>query len=284
MNTTPTSFPAAACLPSSARQNPIRSAVSGASGAITSSTSARWAMTSGAAVLRRTPTCWCRWLRSPPAADRDHPHEVRWIVAMGRRPRHPRWTEALERLRLCGRHRPHPPRPADRSRKKERPWEVGKSFIIPRRARRSRRPDRPPRERQDHDLSTAPKPRRATSRTDWNVPEIILAARAGGACRRRHHHDGNAGRRLPATPATIECGVDGVTLGFDRQRNSAAGLKQKGPGFVRNPFCGRSSSLIGGRLRLRCHCDPGFDRALHQAVPLNIHPKRPNAAEVAHLR
>jgi fumarylpyruvate hydrolase len=98
------------------------------------------------------------------------------------------------------------------SRKKERPWEVGKSFdysapcsaVQP--ASKIGHPSKGKiwltvngTETQKGDLTEL----------IWNVPEIIWQlSQQVEARRRRHHHDGHAGRRLPAQPGDkIECGV-----------------------------------------------------------------------------
>ncbi len=89
------------------------------------------------------------------------------------------------------------------SRKKERPWEIGKSFdysapcsaIQP--ASKIGHPTKGKiwltvngKETQKGDLTEL----------IWNVPEIIWQlSQQVKTCRRRHHHDGHAGRRLPAS-------------------------------------------------------------------------------------
>ena len=89
------------------------------------------------------------------------------------------------------------------SRKKEQPWEIGKSFdySAPCCALQPASEDRPSRQGQDLAVrSTAPKRQKGDlTELIWSVPEIICAAVAAGrARRRRHHHDRHAGRRRGA--------------------------------------------------------------------------------------
>ena len=90
------------------------------------------------------------------------------------------------------------------SRKKERPWEVGKSFdySAPCSAIQPAVEDRSPLKGQD--LARGQRQGNAegrSHRTDLECAGDHLAALAAGeACGRRHHHDGHTGRRLPASP------------------------------------------------------------------------------------
>ena len=88
------------------------------------------------------------------------------------------------------------------SRKKERPWEVGKSFdhSAPCGALQPAVEDRPP--GQGQDLAVGQRHRAAEGRphrTDLErAGDHLPAVAAGAARRRRHHHDRNAGRRRRA--------------------------------------------------------------------------------------
>ena len=86
------------------------------------------------------------------------------------------------------------------SRKKERPWEIGKSFDYSAPCSRAAAglQDRPSRQGQDlADRQRHRDPEGRPHRTDLERARDHLAAVAAGrARRRRHHHDGNAGRRL----------------------------------------------------------------------------------------
>ena len=93
------------------------------------------------------------------------------------------------------------------SRKKERPWEVGKVVRLFRALLRAAAglQDRPSLEGQDLAHGQRHRnPEGRPHRTDLERAGDHLAALAAGrARRRRHHHDGNAGRRLrSSTPAT----------------------------------------------------------------------------------
>ena len=133
-----------------------------------------------------------------------------------RRPQHPGRQGARLRLGLRRRHRPDPPRPADRLARQQA--AVGDRQGV-RRARRRAARCSPPAKighpakgrislkvngkvSQDGDLA----------QMIWNVPEIISQAVGDGrARRRRHHHDRHARRRLPPSAGDkLECEVEGV--------------------------------------------------------------------------
>ena len=85
------------------------------------------------------------------------------------------------------------------SRKKERPWEVGKSFdhSAPCSALQpASKIGHPAKGKIWLSVNGTETQKGDLTELIWSVPEIIWQAFAAGrARRRRHHHDGNAGRR-----------------------------------------------------------------------------------------
>ena len=101
------------------------------------------------------------------------------------------------------------------SRKKERPWEIGKSFdhsapcgaLQP-----ASKIGHPSKGRIWLSVNGTERQKGDLTELIWSVPEIIWQLSQQVALgRRRYHHDGNPGRRRSLSPGDkIECGVDGV--------------------------------------------------------------------------
>ena len=134
------------------------------------------------------------------------------------------------------------------SRKKERPWEVGKSFDYSAPCSALQPASKIGHPFEGQDLAYRQRHRAAEGRphrTDLERARDHLAAFAAGcACRRRYHHDGNAGRRVRAL-ARRQDRMRGRRRrhpeGCDRPARGIIGVlrqnaKNQGSGPLRSPF------------------------------------------------
>jgi fumarylpyruvate hydrolase len=150
-----------------------------------------------------------------PPLTKDLHHEVELIVAMKSGGLNIPPTRRSTMSTAMRRHRPHPPRPADRvAQEGAARGKSASRSTIPRPAPRCSRPRRSatPRKARSGSRSTARNPEGRPHRTDLERAGNHLAALAAGrARRRRHHHDGHPAGVSQLKPGDkIECGVDGV--------------------------------------------------------------------------
>ena len=204
--------PQAAIAVAGTRQDVSRCAASGASAAITRSTSARWATTCAtrrsSSPSRPTPIVPDGATVPYPPLTKDMHHEVELVVALKSGGRNIKLEQALDCIWGYGVGIDLTRRDLQiASRDMKRPWEIGKAFDAsapcgplqpaskighPSKGRIALKVNG--KVRQDGDLA----------QMIWNVPEVIVKlSRDGRARGRRHHHDrdalGRGRRRSPAT-------------------------------------------------------------------------------------